>query len=278
MDTHNAISSPASAAGASPCGSPDGPTIEKCGQAQSPASPSATPGADKASGTPATFGPLFNASSPSAALQRSLENRLRARLDVNGSPEYVLTWKHWDMPSGPSICRLRASARRISDSASGGWPTPMAGAPGTENYNPAGNTDSSRKTVDLLDGWPTPAKQNAEGGARKEGESRGWNTLQTVAKLAGWPTCSARDWKGCKSNQHGKNPRPLNEVAYLASGPASTSFPAPTGKRGALNPAHSRWLMGFPVAWDCCGAMAMQSCRKSRRSSSKRRSNTQEKP
>lgn len=28
-----------------------------------------------------------------------------------------------------------------------GWPTPQAGSPGTENYNPGGNTDSGRKTV-----------------------------------------------------------------------------------------------------------------------------------
>jgi len=27
-----------------------------------------------------------------------------------------------------------------------GWPRPQAGNPGTETYNPAGNTDSSRKT------------------------------------------------------------------------------------------------------------------------------------
>jgi hypothetical protein len=34
-----------------------------------------------------------------------------------------------------------------------GWPTPMAGSPGTETYNEAGNTDSSRKTVELLNGF-----------------------------------------------------------------------------------------------------------------------------
>src|SRR5690242_21166272 len=57
---------------------------------------------------------LFRSSSPSAVLQSSLESRLRARLDVHGSPEYVLTWKTWDMPSGPLICALRASARPTS--------------------------------------------------------------------------------------------------------------------------------------------------------------------
>lgn len=41
------------------------------------------------------------------------------------------------------------------------WPTPMAGSPGTEEYNPAGNTDSSRKTM-LLALGPTPSSSPAE--------------------------------------------------------------------------------------------------------------------
>src|SRR3990167_5822756 len=47
---------------------------------------------------------LFIGSSPSANLQRALENKLRVCLAGNGWPEYDLTWSEWDMPSGPPIC------------------------------------------------------------------------------------------------------------------------------------------------------------------------------
>lgn len=122
------------------------------------------------------------------------------------------------------------------------------------------------------------------------------------------PTPAARDWKSSASNKHGDNARPLNEVARLASwatppaqeaggspeaflerkralsgacgvsltslslqalGAQSSGSPAEMGSPGQLNPAHSRWLMGYPAEWGSCGATAMQSFRKSRRRSSK---------
>src|SRR5690606_28095840 len=69
-------------------------------------------------------------SSISVGLQLSLASRLRVLMDVDGSPEYELTWSQWDMPWGPPICRLRASARRTSGNGfgglRGGWATPKA--------------------------------------------------------------------------------------------------------------------------------------------------------
>jgi len=122
--TRKPISSQASAGGRSRLKWQVGPKGVRCGQALVPANLSAPQASAEAQQMSGTSGPYGYHSSPHDALQRSLENRLRARMAAYGSPEYVLTWKHWDMPSGPPICALRASGRRISGSDCSGWPTP----------------------------------------------------------------------------------------------------------------------------------------------------------
>lgn len=121
-------SSPGSADGPTPCDSPA--LLKKPGPAPAPANPSAWQEVEKARLTNGTFGPLFDGLSKSASLQSSLESRLRERLDVHGSLEYVLTWKHEAMPLEPRISVLRASARPTSGKGSTGWPTPRAIEPG----------------------------------------------------------------------------------------------------------------------------------------------------
>ncbi len=124
------ISSQASGAGRLPSDSQDGPKTKKSGLAPAPASPSPSPASLRDWATSGTYGPLFVGLSPSAVLQSCLENRLRARMDVNGSLEYALTWKIWDMPSGPPICALQASVRHRDGSGFSGWPTPRTGGHG----------------------------------------------------------------------------------------------------------------------------------------------------
>src|SRR5437899_4186917 len=71
----NATSSPASVAGHTRSVSPDGRKIVKSGPGAAPASPSAWQEKETARLTKDTYGPLFDASSPSAGLQTSLWNR-----------------------------------------------------------------------------------------------------------------------------------------------------------------------------------------------------------
>ena len=114
-----------------------GPTVAPSGPAPVPVSRFRALASERAMPTNDTSGPLFTASSPSASLQLSLENKLRARMDVNGSPEFVLTWKQWDMPAGVPICALRAYGGRRSGKGFIGWPTPRSADRGPRNHETA---------------------------------------------------------------------------------------------------------------------------------------------
>lgn len=269
---------------------PDGLKTDQSGVQACHASPSALLEKAVEQMTKGTCGPSLPNSSEPASLQSCLASRLQARLAGIGSPEYSLTWKEWLINGQEPICALRASVLRTSDNACSGWPTPDANAmndgeslesfQGCQKILKAkhGNGNGAGMPIAIaaqLAGWPTPDTGSAGGRMSKNpgqkfrpSGSKAQLTLNDAAQLAGWPTATTRDWKSGKSNLHGKNARPLSEVAMLAGGVQQTSN-AETGKPAAsrLNPLFSLWLMGYSVEWGFCGAQAMQSFPKSRRSS-----------
>jgi hypothetical protein len=125
-DTRNATFSQALEAGLTHYDYLAGRKTGRSGREAALVSHSVSPAKAKELKTSDTFGPLFDGLSPKNDLQQSLENRLRQAMAVNGCQEYVLTWKRWDMKSGPPICALRASGRRISGKGYSGWQSPKA--------------------------------------------------------------------------------------------------------------------------------------------------------
>jgi len=109
------ISLPGSEVGPSPSNSQAGIQLDLFGLEVAPANLGRLPAEILDFQIPGTSGPSGTDLLKSANLQLSLENRLRANLDANGSLECVLIWKRWDMPSGPQICALRASTRPTAD-------------------------------------------------------------------------------------------------------------------------------------------------------------------
>jgi len=253
------------------------------------------------------------------------------------------------MPSGPPICRLRASARRTSGngcsgsrSPQAGWPTPDASVHGAKDLDRLQERRAALKAkgingngfgltltqaAPLLAGWPSPTKADGERGSTMyQGEHNptllgaaqlaGWptptqqdqamsgarnypatathhtgTTLTDAAQLAGWGTPTCEDAKssslGFALSEQARDPNVLRNQAYLAgwATPRANRWDEPdshgktvfgsrasTGKRGALNPLFSLWLMlgsgALARAWVSCAPQGTRSSRSSRQSSS----------
>lgn len=238
----SATSSPASGDGPMRSDSQAGPMIGTSGPEVVLASRGAWREKAKVSTIRAIFGQRGSGSLPSADLQSSLENRLRASTAFTGSILYTPAWKHRTTPSGRRILAVRASARRTSGPAYGSWPTPTA-----LSFRDSHTPGQNRYTVAceaILAGWNTPnANEQDEApevkDARNErhraaGKSKGVGSykLSTQVQLAGWATPIVNDATGSQyAYSRGDHSRPYLKLpgeAMLAGWPTPNT---PSGGR-----------------------------------------------
>ena len=203
----------------------------------------------------------------------SSESRLRVLLDGNGSPEYSMTWKIWDMPCGRRVSRLAPSRRRIKECDSSGtlvhWITP-------QSHDAVGRSDPNRlkrhgtkhgcsNLVDqaALSGWPTPMAGSPKTETYNEAGDT-CNGRKTRLLLSGWGTTTTRDWKDGASTLEnvainallGRQVQLIEGIVDLSEynlGENSTFYIAlmeNSEEPLSLNPGFSRWHMGFPKEWD----------------------------
>lgn len=257
LDIPKSTFSPDLEYGSSPCERLASVMMSHCGPAPVLASLSARQAKAMGLLTSGTFGQPLTTSSPSAALQKSLENKLRQKLSMSGSTLYKLTWKPWVTPSGVSRFRLRASVLRKSETGPTGWPTPIVNdTTGSTHCYTGTNPDGSRKIALKLPG---------------------------AVKLAAWatPDRTLMQAKPRPPIMKGRKPTDpqisLADVANLATparltvhGELLTGFFAGMESGGQLSPAHSLWLMLGPFAteWLRCVELATRSTSRRRKSGS----------
>lgn len=168
-----------------------------------------------------------------------------------------LIWKRSDISAKHLLFRLVPLMPSTAGTGFGLWPTPNVpngGRTMTEQDALAkGATEKGKRQVGLENAvkfWPTPRANDAE----KRGDfdaNNPRNGLPGAVKM--FPTPTSRDWKSGKSNQHGRNARPLNEVVKLWATPhAGCGTGAGTqGREGGAN--LQTQVKMFPTPNACSG-------------------------
>ena len=206
-----------------------------------------------------------------ADLARS-ENRTGARHSGDGLAT-VVTMAGWPTPTTADAARgvnpldkkTTNVGMSVNDAAAlAGWPTPTTtdatrGSPETPEAKRARGAHTGTSMIDAacLAGWPTPmAGTPAQNGYNEAGNTDSGRKTAALcgAQILGHGVTFDPDWTGPARRTH--------------LGALQTGSSAAMDGGGQLNPAHSRWLMGYPPEWDACAPTETRSSRRSRQRSS----------
>jgi len=218
--TPSAISLRVSESGATHYVNQDGLIVDLFGQVVAHANPSVLQATAQEQPTSAICGRSGLNSLSSADLTLSLGNKLKARLNTDGSILFKMTWKEKVTALGLPVSLLRGSVRRISDTDCTSWRSPQKsdGEGGVMEIRPGTAGKYKLRDEAHLASWPTPSSTVIEAKSKPPIMSHRKPTdpqiglADVVVHLASWPTTSTRDHKGGyvggahegRQDQHGR--------------------------------------------------------------------------
>ena len=248
---HSATSSRVLEGGVLPSDLPVGQITDLFGQAVAPASPSVMQESNKATAMSATYGRIGEGSLESAALQKSLESKLRELLPLDGWMMSFLIWKRRRTPALRRYCQLALSKLPTSGTGCGLWlGTPRANETPRSAAFAKGRTPTISEYAAM---YPTPRATKTAG---YQGEGYSDNLLMRLL-----PTPSTSDAKGASAKRFKGSPESHGNLREeLRSSITDGQYP---------NPKFVGWMMGYSAEHLNCAPTGTRLSRRSQQSLSK---------